>query len=164
MKRYIAMIIGLLTILVVFFVPFGIHIDLGPGPNSIVSMTWEVPLSPAWYSIRFFSAFLFYFEYCFFRFFFVGYVILLMIGKFNKKWFIMTGVISELIPLAIAIPSTFILNVQGDNLHAIIYPIPILMIFDLIIVYLSSQLGLIKISNEIYNKSNLKENFESGLI
>ncbi len=80
-----------------------------------------------------------------------------MIGKFNKKRFILIGLISELIPLALAIPSTFILNAQGDNLHAIIYPIPILMIFDLIIVYLSKQLGLIKTSNEIYNNKILKK-------
>ncbi len=164
MKRYITIIIGLFTILVVFFVPFGVMIDLGPGPNSIVSMIWEVPLTPAWYSIRFFSAFLYYFEYIFFRLIFVVYVVLLMIEKFNKKQFILIGVISELIPLALAIPSTFILNVQGDNLHVIIYPIPILMIFDLIIVFLINQLGLIKVNNEIYNNENLKENMESGLI
>ncbi|MFX0004825.1 MAG: hypothetical protein ACFE9J_15260, partial [Candidatus Hermodarchaeota archaeon] len=151
MKRYITILIGLFTILVVFFSPFGIMIDLGPGPNSIVSMIWEVPITPAWYSIRFFSAFLYYFEYIFFRFVFVVYVILLMIGKFNKKRFILIGLISELIPLAMAIISTFILNDQGDNLHAIIYPIPILIIFDLIIVYLSNQLGLIKTSIEINN-------------
>jgi hypothetical protein len=163
MKQYISIIIGILTILVVFFLPFGIHIDLGPGPNSIVSIVWEVPLTPAWYSIRFFSAFLYYFEYSFFRLFFVVYVILLMIGKFNKKRFILIGLISELIPLALAIPSTFILNVQGDNLHAIIYPIPILMTLDLIIVYLSHQLGFIKTSNEIYN-NNLKQKEMNGLI
>ncbi len=154
MKRYITIIIGLFTILIVFFAPFGIMIDLGPGPNSIVSMIWEVRFAPAWYSIRFFSAFLFYFEYIFFRLIFVVYVILLMIGKFNKKWFILIGLISELIPLALAIPSTFILNVQGDNLHVIIYPIPILMIFDLIIVYLSNQLGLITVNNKIYDNKN----------
>jgi hypothetical protein len=139
-------------------------IDLGPGPNSIVSMIWEVPITPAWYSIRFFSAFLYYFEYIFFRLVFVVYVILLMIGKFNKKRFILIGLISELIPLAMAIISTFILNDQGDNLHAIIYPIPILMIFDLIIVYLSNQLGLIKTSIEINNDKIIKENMESDLI
>lgn len=164
MKRYITIIIGLLTILVVFLAPFGIMIDLGPGPNSIVSMIWEVPITPAWYSIRFFSAFLYYFEYIFFRLIFIVYVILLMIGKFNKKRFILIGLISELIPLVMAIASTFILNDHGDNLHPIIYPIPILMLFDVIIVYLSNQLGLIKTSNEIFNKNNLKENMKSGLI
>jgi hypothetical protein len=164
MKRYIAAIIGLLTILVVFFFPFGYQIDLGPGPNSIVSMIWEVPLTPAWYSIRFFSAFLYYLEYCFFRLIFVLDVILLIIGKFNKKRFILIGLISELIPLAISIPATFIRNTQGENLLAIIYPIPILLIFDLIIVYFSNQLGFIKISDIFYNKNNLKENMKSGLI
>ena len=164
MKRFMSVIIGILTVLVIFLLPFGIHIDLGPGPNSIVSMIWEVPLTPAWYSIRFFSAFLYYLEYCFFRLIFVIDVILLIMGKFNKKRFILIGLISELIPLAISIPATFIRNSQGDNLLAIIYPIPILMIFDLIIVFLSNQLGLIKISNEIYNEKNSKENLESGLI
>ncbi|MFW9969141.1 MAG: hypothetical protein ACFFDF_02995 [Candidatus Odinarchaeota archaeon] len=164
MKRYITIIIGLFTILVVFFVPFGIHIDLGPGPNSIVSMIWEVPMTPAWYSIRFFSAFLYYFDYIFFRLIFVVYIIRLIIGKFNKKQFILIGLISELIPLVMAIVSTFILNEHGDNLHPIIYPIPILMIFDLIIVYLSNQLGLFKTSNEINNKNKLIENMKSGLI
>jgi hypothetical protein len=124
-------------------------IDLGPGPNSIVSMIWEVPLTPAWYTIRFFSAFLYYFEYIFFRIIFVVYVILLMIGIFNKKQFILIGLIGELIPLVMAIISSFILNDQGDNLHAIIYPIPILIILDLIIVYLSTQFNLIRKSNEI---------------
>ena len=165
MKRYLAGLIGILTILVVFFLPFGIMIDLAPqGANSIVSMIWEVHIRPASYSIRFFSPFLYYFDYIFFRLIFVVYVILFMIGKFNKKRFILIGLISELIPLALAIPSTLILNIQGDNLHPIIYPIPILMIFDLIIVYLSNQLGLIKTSNEIYNKKNSKENLESDLM
>jgi len=91
MKQYIAIIIGFLTILVVFFLPFGIHIDLGPGPNSIVSMIWEVPLSPAWYSIRFFTAFQYYLVFCFFRLIFVVDIFLLLFGRFNKKRFISIG-------------------------------------------------------------------------
>jgi hypothetical protein len=164
MNRILAIIIGILTIIIVFFIPFGIHIDLGPGPNSIVSMVWEVPLSPAWYSIRFFSAFQYYLQFCFFRLFFVFSVYRLIIGKYNRKWFILSGVISELIPLTLSIPALFILNAHGDNLLTIIFPIPSLMIFNLIIVFLSNQLGIIKNSNEIYNEKRIKENLESGLI
>jgi len=164
MKQYIAIIIGFLTILVVFFLPFGIHIDLGPGPNSIVSMIWEVPLSPAWYSIRFFTAFQYYLVFCFFRLIFVVDIFLLLFGRFNKKRFISIGVISELIPLALSIPALFILNSQGDNLFPIIFPIPFLMILDLFIVFSAVRLDLIKINNEIYNYKNLKENMESDLI
>lgn len=164
MKRFIAITIGILTILVVFFLPFGIHIDLGPGPNSIVSLVWEVPLSQAWYSIRFFIAFQYYLVFCFFRLIFVVDIFLLLVGRFNKKRFISIGVISELIPLALSIPALFILNSQGDNLFPIIFPIPFLMILDLFIVFSAVRLDLIKINNEIYNYKNLKENMESDLI
>ncbi len=164
MKRFIAITIGILTILVVFFLPFGIHIDLGPGPNSIVSLVWEVPLSQAWYSIRFFTAFQYYLVFCFFRLIFVVDIFLLLVGRFNKKRFISIGVISELIPLALSIPALFILNSQGDNLFPIIFPIPFLMILDLFIVFSAVRLDLIKINNEIYNYKNLKENMESDLI
>jgi len=155
MKQYIAIIIGFLTILVVFFLPFGIHIDLGPGPNSIVSMIWEVPLSPAWYSIRFFTAFQYYLVFCFFRLIFVVDIFLLLFGRFNKKRFISIGVISELIPLALSIPALFILNYQGDNLFPIIFPIPFLMIFDLIVFFIINQLNLIKINDGIYKNKKL---------
>jgi hypothetical protein len=142
MKRYIAIIICISTILVVFLLPFGIQIDLGPGPNSIISMIWEVPLSPAWYSIRFFSAFDYHFEFCFFRLIFLINVVLLIIGKYNKMIFILIGIISEMIPILLSIPGILIRNSQGDNLFTIIFPIPILMIFDFLLVVLINRLNL----------------------
>jgi hypothetical protein len=163
MKRYIAIIIGILTILVVFFLPFGIHIDLGPGPNSIVSMVWEVSLSPSWYSIRFFTAFQYYLVFCFFRFIFVVDIFLLLLGKFNKKRFISIGAISELIPLGLSIPALFILNSQGDNLIPIIFPIPFLMVYNLILVFLADRLNFYDVNKKIYN-NNLKQKEMNGLI
>ena len=157
MKGYVAIIICILTILVVFLLPFGIQIDLGPGPNSIISMIWEVPLSPAWYSIRFFSAFQYHLEFCFFRFFFVLDVFLLIIGKYNKIRFFLIGLISEIIPLVLSIPGMFILNSQGDNLFTIIFPIPFLMIFDLILIMLANRLKFYNINDKIYNNKNLKK-------
>ncbi len=143
MKRYVSILIVILTILVVFFLPFGVQIDLAPqGPNSLVSMVWEIPLEPAWYSIRYFSAFQYYFSYCFFRIFFMIDIFLLFIGKINKKRFFLIGIISEIIPLMIAIPSMFILNSHGDNLYPIIFPIPFLLIFDLILGILANRLGV----------------------
>jgi hypothetical protein len=162
MKRYVAIIIGILTILVVFFVPFGVQIDLGPGPNSILSMVWEVPLSPAWYSIRFFSAFQYHFEFCFFRLVFLFSVILLIIGRYNKKWFISIGAISELIPLVLSIPALFILNEQGDNLFPIIFPIPFLLIFDLILVFFVNRLNFNDVNKKINININLEQKLTSG--
>lgn len=138
MKYYNSIIILILSILVIFFLPFGIHIDLGPGPNSLISMIWEIPFEPAWYSIRFFSAFQYYIFYCFFRFFFLLEVILLLMNKYNRTRFILIGVISELIPLMLSIPALYILNSQGDNLLPIIFPIPFLLIFDILLVIFKS--------------------------
>ncbi|MFX0030508.1 MAG: hypothetical protein ACFE8B_14955, partial [Candidatus Hermodarchaeota archaeon] len=137
MKRYILNITGILTILLVFLLPFGITIDLAPqAPNLIVSMIWEVPLAPpptSW-SIRFFGAFLYYFDFIFFRLVFVIYVLRLMVGKYSKKQFLIIGIISEIVPIVLSIPRFFIRNSQGDNLFVIIFPIPSLIIFDLTLV------------------------------
>ncbi|MFX1408647.1 MAG: hypothetical protein ACFFBW_16980 [Promethearchaeota archaeon] len=146
MKKYFSFLIGILAILIVFFIPFGIHIDLGPGPNSIVSMVWEIPLSPAWYSIRFFSAFRYYFQYCFFRLLFLVDIFLLILGKFNKIRFLLIAFISEIIPLMISIPAMYILNPQGENLIAIILPIPFLFAFALTLFLLRNRLEFTRIS------------------
>ena len=144
MKRYVAYTISILAILIVFFLPFGFMIDLAPqGPNSIVSMIWEIQLRPTGYSVRFFSAFRYYFEYCFFRLFFLLDVFLLLHGKYNKKRFLVIGIISEIIPLTLAIPSMFILNEHGDNLHPIIFPIPFLLIFDMILTRSAKRLEIL---------------------
>ena len=149
MKRYLSILIGILAILVVFFIPFGIHIDLGPGPNSLVSMIWETPLEPAWYTIRYFSAFQYYFIFIFFRLIVFAEICLLLIGKFNKISFILAGIISELIPILISIPGFFIRNVDGDNLFTIIIPIPFLLIFDLILVQLAKNLKFNNVNDKI---------------
>lgn len=109
-KRLNLIIIGLLSLIIVFFVPFGLHVDLGPGPDTLLAMIWEIALEPTIYSIRFFIALLYRIEYCFFRFFFLLEIILLSIGKFNKIRFILVGIVCELIPLIISIPALFILN------------------------------------------------------
>lgn len=135
MKRYISLLILMLSIVVIFFLPFGVHIDLGSGTNTIISMIWEIPLEPSWYTIRFFSAIQYYLTYCVFRFVFLLEIILLLFNKSNRLRFILMGVISELIPLVLSIPAMYILNAQGDNLLPIIFPIPILLMFDLFIAF-----------------------------
>ena len=137
MKRYISLLILILSIVVIFFLPFGVHIDLGPGPNSLISMIWEISLEPSWYTIRFFSAIQYFLNYCVFRFIFLLEIILLLFNKSNRLRFILIGVISELIPLVLSIPAMYILNAQGDNLLPIIFPIPILLLFDLLIAFTS---------------------------
>jgi hypothetical protein len=137
-----SLLIGILSVLVVFFLPFGVHIDLGPGPNSLISMVWEIPFESAWYSIRFFIALRFYSEYCLFRLVFLLEIFLFFIGKYSTKRIFLIGLISELIPLLLSIPALFILNSQGENLEPIIFPLPILLIFDLALIFFINRFEL----------------------
>jgi hypothetical protein len=141
MKRIVSIIILILSILILFVLPFGIHLDLGPGPNTLISMVWEIPFDHAWYTIRFFSAFQYYFSYCFFRLFFLLEIILLIFNKYNRIRFILIGIISELIPLLLSIPALYILNSQGNNMFPIIFPIPILFTFDILLVLIFLKKG-----------------------
>ncbi|MFX0151119.1 MAG: hypothetical protein ACFFAJ_10090 [Candidatus Hodarchaeota archaeon] len=137
-----SLLIGILSVFVVFFLPFGVHIDLGPGPNSLISMVWEIPFESAWYSIRFFSALRFYSEYCLFRLVFLFEIFLFFIGKYSKKRIFFIGLIGESIPLLLSIPAMFILNSQGENLEPIIFPLPILLIFDLALIFFINRFDL----------------------
>lgn len=65
----------------------------------------------------------------------------MILKQYKIKYFTMK-IISELIPLMISIPAMYILNSQGDNLIPIVFPIPFLLIFDLILVILANRLGI----------------------
>jgi hypothetical protein len=140
-SKFSFILIGISSVIVVLFLPFGVHIDLGPGPSSILSMVWEIPLEPSWYSVRYFSAFQYFFVYSFFRLLFFLEIGFLFVGKFSKLRFFLIGLISELIPLALSIPAALILNSQGENLSPIIFPIPLLLIFDLTLIWFINKKG-----------------------
>ena len=40
-KQVVIIILGILSILIVFFVPYGYHIDNGPGPNMLMAVFWD---------------------------------------------------------------------------------------------------------------------------
>jgi hypothetical protein len=76
--------------------------------------------------------------------------------------FISIGAISELIPLVLSIPALFILNEQGDNLFPIIFPIPFLLIFDLILVFFVNRLNFNDVNKKINININLEQKLTSG--
>ncbi len=49
---------------------------------------------------------------------------------------------SELIPLILSIPAMLILNSQGENLTPIIFPVPLLLIFDLTLITFINRFDL----------------------
>ena len=127
-KRVVIFIIG---IIIVFIFPYGYHVDLGPGPNGLMAITWEFPETQN--SILLFSA-LEYFIYYLYRL-----VVLNAIWKFSRgqmtwKRLIRHGLIAELIPVLISIPGALYLNSDGENYIPIMIPIPFLLLFTVLLV------------------------------
>jgi hypothetical protein len=123
--------ITFLTIIIVFLVPFGYHIDLGPGPNTIIAIIWDYSQE---YGFRYFVTLRYYFEFYIFRIVLLFVLLGFLFGKISKKWIIITAGIAELIPMVLSIPASIFLNSQGENTSPIIIPIPILLVFILILV------------------------------
>ena len=129
-NKLIIFLFIVLSFIIVLLAPFGYHVDLGPGTNSIMSIIWDYSFE---YNFRFFLALRFHLEYCFFRFVVLIAIILYFIEKITRKWLIILSVIGELIPLILSIPASIMLNNQGENLYPIIIPIPILLLYVILI-------------------------------
>ncbi len=130
-NQYTLIIIGFLSLIIVLLTPYGFHIDLGPGPNSLMAILWEY-----WdLSIILWFTVLEYVPYYFFRFITIYYLIRYILDKATLKRTIIMGIISEIIPLLISIPGVLILDPSGHNYIPIMISIPILLVFHLSLVY-----------------------------
>jgi len=136
-KNLIDLFIIIISILIVLLAPFGYHIDLGPGTNSITAMLWDYS---TYYSFRYLVTLRYYVEFYFFRFVVLFGIVRFLQGKMSKKWLVILALIAELIPLIISIPASLILNSEGDNLTPIIISIPILLIFVIMVAYFFPKL------------------------
>ncbi len=132
-KKFIIIILGILSIIIVFLAPYGYHIDLGPGPNSITAMIWEYS---TYYSFRYLSPLRYYVQFYIFRIVVLYYIFRFLQEKVSIKRVIIVGIISEVIPLILSIPGALILNSEGDNLMPIVISIPILLLFNVLVVYI----------------------------
>ncbi|MEJ2248249.1 MAG: hypothetical protein P8Y70_08835 [Candidatus Lokiarchaeota archaeon] len=138
MKYQIKLVlIGIITFIIVFLIPYGYHIDLGPGPDSIQAIIWEIYGIGNGHFLRFTPLTRIYFEYNFFRYISFFGVIFYYLFNFKKIYIILISIIGELIPLLFCIPAFFVLNEDGENLIPIILPILILLMFVLLIVFTS---------------------------
>ena len=136
-KDLISFLIIIISILIVLLAPYGYHVDLGPGPNSITAMLWEYS---TYYSFRYLVALRYYPQFYIFRIVVLYAIIRFLREKLSRKWLIILGIIGELIPLILSIPASLILNVDGDNLAPIIISIPLLLVFVIIIAIIYPKL------------------------
>jgi len=139
-KRIIIIICGILSIIIVFFAPYGYHIDLGPGPNNLMAIVWDIS---EYFGFQIFES-LEYFPYYIFRIVVFYEILRFFQEKISGKRLILMGIICELIPLLISIPGVIFLNSEGENYIPIMISIPILLIFDVILVQLFSSIKRIE--------------------
>jgi len=130
LKKRIRIILVILFILIVFLAPYGYHIDLGPGPNGIFAILWDMQV---YYGFQIFES-LEYFPYYIFRFVVLYEVFRFFSEKISKKRFLLFGFISDMIPLLISIPAVLFLSPEGENYIPIMISIPVLVLFCIVVV------------------------------
>ena len=98
-------VIGLIMTILVFLLPFGYRLDLGPGPDSVMALIWEYIEAPWQSGFRFvdFGIFLTSIIYTFPRFVFLYQMIQYYSLKIPRRSVIRTGIISELFPMFVSI-------------------------------------------------------------
>lgn len=136
-KSLINTVLIITSLLIIFFAPFGYHVDLGPGTNSIMAIVWDYSFE---YSFRYLLVLRYFVEFYFFRLVVLIAIIFYLIGKLSKRWIIILAFIAELIPLILSIPASIFLNSQGENLYPIVISIPILLIFVIILVIIHPKI------------------------
>ena len=131
LKKRIRIILVILFILIVFLAPYGYHIDLGPGPNGIFAILWDIQV---YYGFQIFES-LEYFPSYIFRFVVLYEVFRFFNEKISKKRFLLFGIIADvMIPLLIFIPAVLFLSPEGENYLPIMISIPILLAFCIVVV------------------------------
>jgi hypothetical protein len=127
-------IIYLIALIVVLLIPYGYHLDLGPGPDGIEAFIWEIYGIGDTVVVRIKSSSRLYLGYCAFRIIALLVIIIYYHSKLKKIFVLLAGVITELIPFSLSMYSLSNLNDQGENLLPIIFPFPILLLYIIILI------------------------------
>ncbi|MEE9378635.1 MAG: hypothetical protein V3V33_11450 [Candidatus Lokiarchaeia archaeon] len=143
-KRIIIIVLGILSIIIVFFAPYGYHIDIGPGLDNLMAIVWNIS---EYFGFQILES-LEYVPYYFFRIVVLYEIFRFFQEKISRKRLVLMGIICELIPLLVSIPGVIFLNSEGENYIPIMISIPTLLIFDIILVQFFSS---IKIEDGIEN-------------
>jgi hypothetical protein len=140
------LMVGIVVITgLVFLLPFGYGLDLGPGPDYVRALVWEYIDAPWFSGFRIVSVgtFLASLLYTLPRFIFLYQMIRYYLNKATKKTLILTGIASEVFPplvSAVRIAGWLLGWTQpppplSDHWFPIYVPIPLLLIFGLGLVF-----------------------------
>ncbi|MFW9819551.1 MAG: hypothetical protein ACFFE5_08065 [Candidatus Thorarchaeota archaeon] len=128
-------IIGIITLLVVILTPYGFDLDIGPGPNRLLAILWEYFALAV---IRWFTVFT-YLPFYFFRFISLYYIIRYIMGTISKKKTIIISTLCEVIPLTFTIIGLIFPDPSGEPYINTVIPIPILLLYNLILIFIFSN-------------------------
>lgn len=134
-NQYIFYIIGIMSLLVILLTPYGIDIDIGPGPIRLLAILWEYFALEV---IRWFTV-LIYVPYYFFRFITLYYVMRYIMGMCSKKKVIIMSTICEFIPLTLSIIGLIFPDPTGEPYINTVIPIPILLLYNLLLIFVFSK-------------------------
>lgn len=126
--------------IIVFLLPYGYLIDLGPGPNGFWAILWERPEFVSGTQLFWFEAFE-YFIYYIYRLVVLNALWKYSLGKMTPRRLLRHGIISELIPILISIPGVLILDESGHNYIPIMIPIPFLLLYCVLVVLYIHKIG-----------------------
>lgn len=133
-------IVMIITIIIVFIFPYGIHIDLGVGPSGVMAILWEYrefQVAAGLPDILFLTA-LEYFIYYLYRFVVMFVIWKYTLGEGQPKKVLFHGFVCELIILLIDVPAVLFLEPgTGHNYIPIMIPLPFLFIYCIILAYYS---------------------------
>jgi hypothetical protein len=139
------LMLGIVMTGLVFLLPFGYGLDLGPGPDYVRALLWEYIDAPWFSGFRIVSAgtFLTSLLYTLPRFIFLYQMIRYYLNKTTRKSLILAGIASELFPpfvSAVRIVGWLLGWTQpppplSDHWFPIYVPIPLLLIFGLGLVF-----------------------------
>ncbi|MFX1431408.1 MAG: hypothetical protein ACFFCY_14675 [Promethearchaeota archaeon] len=128
-------IIGIVSLIIVFLTPYGFDLDIGPGPYRLLAILWEYFALAV---IRWFTVLL-YVPYYFFRFITLYYIMRFIMGKVTKKKAIIMAIICEIIPLTLTIIGLIFPDPTGEPYINTVIPIPIFLLYNLILIFTFSN-------------------------
>jgi len=98
----IRIVMMVIAIIVVFILPYGYKIDLGPGPNGFMAILWELPdiqIFPEYPGIMFLTALEYFFIYYLYRLVVLNAIWKFSLEKMKPKGLMFHGLVSELIQI-----------------------------------------------------------------
>jgi len=139
LRQSSVLVFGIVMTALVFFLPFGYGLDLGPGPGCVRALAWEYMNAPWFSGVRFVTPgrFLESLLYTLPHFAFLYRIIRYYQGKSTRKSMILTGIVSALFPALVSgvqVVGWLLGWTQppppiSDHMFPIYVPIPMLLIF-----------------------------------